>query len=67
MVLVLVSILLMTPMVGPMSSLIGMTTVHAVSIWCEWAGYNRIYAVMCFWELMTDFWDPYDWEDPVPG
>jgi len=33
------------------------------SIYCKYAAYNPGYAVICFWEIMMDCWDPLDWGD----
>lgn len=33
------------------------------SIYCKAARFNPTYAVICFWEIMMDLWDPLDWGD----
>ena len=33
------------------------------SIYCEYRRFNPGYAVICFWEIMMDLWDPLDWGD----
>lgn len=33
------------------------------SFYCKYAAYNPGYAVICFWEIMMEMWDPLDWGD----
>jgi hypothetical protein len=35
----------------------------SASFYCKYAAYNPTYAVICFWEIMMDMWDPLDWGD----
>ena len=36
--------------------------VHA-SFYCKYARFNPGYAIVCYWEIMMDLWNPLDWGD----
>ena len=35
----------------------------AISYYCVYARYNPAFAVLCFWALMWEYSDPFDWGD----
>lgn len=49
----LVAVVILTVVAVPVQS----------SFYCKYARYNPGYAVLCFWEIMMDYWDPLDWGD----